>query len=100
MLAAYRSEALVYSAHIDFDVYDQQGDKVATVRRNEVYMGNKADYTINGTMNRYTVTENATGTVICDIRKRADAEPAELEVSVRLTRRPAFYSTPHQTKRI
>jgi hypothetical protein len=84
---------------IDFDIYDQNGAKVATVRRNEVYMGNAEDYEIQGTMNRYTVTERGTGRVICDIRKREDADPDELAVTVHLYTPSGFLfdSTPDET---
>jgi hypothetical protein len=69
---------------IDFDVLDKNGNRIATVRRGVVVQGNEDDYEISKGMDRYTVIERATGRVICDIRKRAEAPRAELEVSVKL----------------
>jgi hypothetical protein len=84
---------------IYFDIYDKNGNRVAAVKRNEIYLGNKQDYTIEGTANRYVVTHRATGRVICDIRKREDAEPAELDISVQLYTPAGFLldATPEQT---
>ena len=69
---------------IDFEIYDAEGSLVATVKRNEIYLGNKDDYQIDGTYNSYTLTEVASGNVLCQIKKRGEAHPAELEVSVQL----------------
>lgn len=66
---------------IDFEIYDHKGTRVATVRRNEIYEGDKDSYAIDGSLNRYVLTERATGDVICDIRKRDDAENSELEIT-------------------
>lgn len=84
---------------IDFEIYNQEGRRIATVRRNEVYVGDRQAYPIEGTMNRYVVTERDTGRVICDIRKREDADPAELDVSVHLYTPSGFLfdATPDQT---
>jgi hypothetical protein len=69
---------------IDFDIHDAKGKRVASVRRNEIYSGNKEDYKIEGSADRYTLMDKATGEVLCDIKKREEANPAELDVSVRL----------------
>jgi hypothetical protein len=84
---------------IDFDIYDAQGNRVAAVKRNEIYLGNKQDYAIEGIANRYTITHRKTGRLICDIRKREDADPAELDVSVHLYTHSGFLfdATPDQT---
>ncbi len=75
---------------IDFDVFDKKGKRVATVRNGVVVQGNKEDYVITETMDRYTVTEKASGRLICDIRKRAEAPNAELWVSVKLFTEDGF----------
>jgi hypothetical protein len=84
---------------IDFDIYDQAGKRLATVRRNEIYFGDKDAYQIDGSANRYVLTEKATGRIICDIRRREDAQPAELELSVHLYTPSGFLfdATPEQT---
>lgn len=86
---------------IDFDIYNAQGRKIATVKRNEIYYGGKDKdrYQIEGTANRYTLTDTKTGQIICDIKKREDAHPAELEVSVHLYTPSGFLfdATPEQT---
>ncbi len=69
---------------IDFDIYDATGKKVATVRRNQIYEGDKTAYAVKELANRYTLTEKASGRVLCDIKKREDAKPAEIDVSVKL----------------
>lgn len=67
-----------------FDIYDANGKRIAAVKRNEIYYGDKAAYQIDGSMNRYVFSDKASGEVLCDIKKREDAHPAELDVSVRL----------------
>lgn len=52
--------------------------------------GNREDYEITEEMDRYTVTEKASGRLICDIRKRAESPNAELEVSVKLYTEDGF----------
>ncbi|MHC1698829.1 MAG: hypothetical protein AB9919_12365 [Geobacteraceae bacterium] len=69
---------------IDFDIFDKQGKRVATVRKGVIVHGNQNEYTITAGMDRYTLTENKTNTVICDIKKRSQVASAELEVSVKL----------------
>ena len=84
---------------IDFDIYDNGGNRVATVRNGIIVQGNQDDYDITTGMDRYTVTEKSTGRMICDIRKRAEAANAELEVSVELYTPDGFLfnATPDQT---
>jgi hypothetical protein len=84
---------------IDFEIYDQNGTRVATIRRNEVYFGDSEAYQIEGSMNRYILTERASGRMICDIKKREEAHPAELDVSVHLYTPSGFLfdATPEET---
>jgi hypothetical protein len=70
---------------IDFDIYDKNGARVATVRHGNVVQGNEEDYEIKRLADHYIVTERKTKRVICDIRKRGEAEEGvELEVAVKL----------------
>jgi hypothetical protein len=84
---------------IYFEIYDADGNHIASVKRNEIYYGDKEKYQIDGSMNRYVFSERESGRVICDIRKREDAHPAELDVSVRLYTPSGFLfdATPEQT---
>lgn len=107
-LVAYRGEPLFNLRRhddgylgIDFDIYNAEGKKIATVKRNEVYYGGKKKdrYKIDGSANRYILTDTKTGKVICDIRKREAARPDELDVSVHLYTKTGllFDATPEQT---
>ena len=70
---------------IDFDIFDETGTRVATVRNGNVVQGNEEDYQIQRLADHYIVTERATKRVICDIRKKLEAEAGvELEVAVKL----------------
>jgi hypothetical protein len=85
---------------IDFDVYDRSGTRVATVRNGNVVQGNENDYEIKRLPDHYIVSERASGRIICDIRKRAEAEAGvELEVTVKLYTPSGFLfeATPTQT---
>jgi hypothetical protein len=75
---------------IDFDIYDKKEEKVATVRNGVIVQGDKRKYDISSGMDRYIVTDIASGRVICDIRKRSQAPNAELEVSVKMYTRDGF----------
>ena len=69
---------------IYFDIYDAQGQKIAGVKRNEVYFGDKTTYQIDGTSTRYVFSERSSGKIIYDIKRYEAAHPAELDVSVSL----------------
>ena len=71
---------------IYFDILDASGNKLAAVKRNEIYLtkGASGDYKVDGTIDRYTVSNRSTGEILCDIKKRDEAGDCELEVSVRL----------------
>ncbi len=76
---------------IYFEIYDSTGKHVASVKRNEIYFGDKDAYQIDGSLNRYVFTERASGQVLCDIKKRDEAHPAELDVSVKLHTPSGFF---------
>jgi hypothetical protein len=70
-----------------FDIFNENGEKLAAVRRNEIYpvKAKADDYRLEGTPDRVAFIEKATGRVLCEIRKRGDAGGQnELEVSARL----------------
>jgi hypothetical protein len=69
---------------IYFEIYDPSGKHVASVKRNEIYSGDKAAYKIRSSTTQYQFVERRSGIVICTIKRYEDAHPAELDVSVRL----------------
>lgn len=93
-LVAYRGQRLFdLKRHEDgylgiyFDLYDAQGVKIATVKRNELYFTRAADrerYEEFGSSDSYLLRDKSTGIPLVEIRKRGAAQPNELEVSVRL----------------
>jgi hypothetical protein len=68
---------------VDFDIYDPSGSKVATVRNGNIVDHDREAYEPAKEHHRYTLTEKATGRVVCDIRKAAKAEDgSEIEIAV------------------
>jgi hypothetical protein len=84
---------------IDFDLYDANRKKVATVRHGTVVAGDAANYDITHDPHHYTVKEKSTGRVVCDIRRRDTAKDAEIEVAVDLFAPDGFHfqASPDQT---
>lgn len=84
---------------IYFNIYDASGNRVASVRRNEIYADDKDAYELTTSMTRYTLTERASGRVICDIKRYEEAHPAELDVSVHMYTPSGFLfeAGPNQT---
>ncbi len=84
---------------IYFEIYDSCRKHVASIKRNEIYFGDKDAYQIDGSLNRYLFTERASGRIICDIKKRNDAHPAEIDVSAEIYTPDGFLinATPEQT---
>lgn len=68
---------------IDFEVYDSQGKQVASIRKNNVYSGDTEAYTVEGSQDRTYLKEKSSGRILVDLKKRQDAAPSELDVSVR-----------------
>lgn len=70
---------------IDFEVYAPFGQKVATVKRNNIYVskGARDRYVFEGDADRVVLVEKETGNIIAEVRKRAAAEPEELAVTLR-----------------
>lgn len=84
---------------IDFDIFDKDGVRVATVRNSNVVQGNESDYDIVRGADHYVVTEKATSRVICDLRKKTKAHGAEIEISVNMYTKSGFLleATPKET---
>lgn len=84
---------------IDFDIFDNQRQRIATIRRGMIVGGDKTNYILHEGANLFSVTEKATGRVLCEIRKRQEAHPAELDVWVKLYTPDGFLfdATPDQT---
>ena len=77
---------------IDFDVYDADGKKVATIRNAHTVSGDKENYDFHKEFHRYWVVEKSSARTICDIRQAATAEgDCELEVSVDLYTKSGFH---------
>ncbi len=84
---------------IDFNIFDATGKKVASVKRNEIYPGERQTYELQGDADRYALLNKETGRVICEIKKRSAAVPAELDVTVQLYTPDGFLfaATPEAT---
>lgn len=68
---------------IDCDVYSEHGDKIASIRRNNMYPGDKASYVVDRSESHITLTDSKTGVVLASIKRRGAALPVELDVSLR-----------------
>ena len=77
---------------IDFDIYDAQLKKVATVRNASVVQHDSQSYTARKEQNRYWVEEDSNGKIILEIllRERAEGD-CELEVTVDLYTKSGFH---------
>ncbi len=65
---------------LDFDVYDNKGHKVATIRRGNVVEGDKDAYQIEHLADCHRVTEKSTGKVLVEINK--SPPDADIAISV------------------
>lgn len=75
---------------INFKIYNQKGEKIASVKQGRIYEGDKELYTVIIEQDRYALIEKATDRVICDIRKNKLAEQSELEVNLNLYTKDGF----------
>ena len=70
---------------INFDIYAQDGSKIATVRNGQFVAPQPSGYVIEGSHDHYLLIEKATGRRICGIKLREKArDDAELDVSVEM----------------
>ncbi len=74
----------------DFDIYKENDEKVATIRKGMIVDGNENEYTITRRFDHYWIKENSSGRILCEIKKREEAGDAELEVNVELYTRSGF----------
>ena len=86
----FRIERNVDSGYlgISFRIYDETGTKLATIGQNRLfdnkkYKGDKS-VSLEGSVHDYLVRELPSGRIICNIRQKEAAAPAELDVSVSL----------------
>ena len=68
---------------IDCEVYDANGRKIASVRRNNIYIGDAQSFEVTRSDDRISLTDKQTGSILADVRKHSQALPAELDVAVR-----------------
>jgi hypothetical protein len=68
---------------IDCEVYDANGQKIASIRRNNIYTGDPQSSEVTRSDDRIALTDKRTGSILADVRKHGQALPAELDVSVR-----------------
>jgi hypothetical protein len=74
---------------IDFAIYDQSGQKIASVKKSNIYViaPHAKTHSLIGnairSADRIALVEKASGAVLAEIRKREAAAPVELAVSVR-----------------
>ena len=70
---------------ISFDVLGETGEKLETVRNGQFVGETPAGYSLDAKHDHFTLTEDATGRIICDLRLRENAaEDAEIEVSAKM----------------
>lgn len=67
---------------IDFEVYDAEQKKVASVKHNNIYFGDKSAYTLGGDADSLTFVSKESNETLINIRKRAAAGNVDLDVSV------------------
>lgn len=90
-LVVYKGESLfrIYRSEsegmlgIDFDVFDSQKKRIATIRKGIVVQGDANNYDIKSGHDEYSVTEKKSGRLVASVKRRG-AQGAELEVTVHL----------------
>jgi hypothetical protein len=85
---------------IDFDVYDKDGKKLATVRNSRVVQSDLERYEIGSAKDHFWAKDKVTGKVLCEIKIRSKAaKGCEIEVSVDLFTKKGIHieATPEKT---
>jgi len=84
---------------INFDIFDDIGVKVATIKQGRIYNGRKKSYEITINRDQYLLKEKKSGRIICDIKKRILADGVELDITVSLYTKDRFLidATPEKT---
>jgi len=77
---------------IDFDIYDKNGNKIATIRKGMIVQGDEKNYNISyrEVVDHYKISEKKSGRIICDLKKREKAGDFELDLSVNLYTKSGF----------
>lgn len=73
---------------LDFDVYDDKGGKIATIRRGNVVQGNTQAYEMKHLADCDKVIEKSTGRIIVEINKKSS--DADVAVSVNMYLQDGF----------
>ena len=68
---------------IDFDVFDEKGQRVATFAKGVVVQGDEANYKIDSGHETYSVTERSSSRVVARVQRRG-VQGAELDVHVHM----------------
>lgn len=73
---------------ISFKIYDESGATLATIGQNRLFINKKykgpKSIILQGSIHNYSVVERPSERVICNIKRKEESTPAELEVSVAL----------------
>jgi len=75
---------------IDFDIYDERGIKVATIRKGMIVDGNEDDFIFVRNFDHYTIIEKTSKRIICDLKKREMAGEVELELNLKTYTKKGF----------
>ena len=67
---------------IDFEVYSETGEKIASVKKNNIHLGNKDAYALDGDADSMRLVSKSSDQNLVEIKKRLAAAPVELDVSV------------------
>ncbi len=73
---------------VSFKIYDESKAKIATIGRNRVFMNKKyrgpKTFAIEGGVHDWVLREKPSDSLICAIKQKEAASPAELDLSVNL----------------
>lgn len=70
---------------INFDLFNEEGTRLATIRNGNFVGEVPSGYKITSSHDHYSLIEEATGRVVCDIKLREQADGgAELDVSAQM----------------
>jgi hypothetical protein len=73
---------------ISFKIFDEDGHKIATIGQNRLFPNKKykgdREISLEGEVHNFTVIEKPSGRMICNIRQKEKAVPAELDLSLNL----------------
>lgn len=85
--------SLTKSININFDVFSENGKKVATVKHGKLVLGTIGVYKIISTENEFSLIEKATNRIICFVKKIYVEKNmrCELHVSVDMYMPSGFY---------